>query len=172
MPLRKCHLGSNAYRLLTWDQEFFFSPVLLFLKREKNNAWYIHSTSRQPHPNLHNLTSALTCHVISQSAFTRRVSNFGGNNVSFEINFREKRISKYVHVQMALPKKIFKLMFFFFVMELPYLYLTATNDKEFTGIIYYYMRNFCNLVGLEQWYFSLIEIPTCENYKPFAGSGI
>ena len=73
---------------------------------------------------------------------------------------------------MALPKKIFKLMFFFFVMELPYLYLTATNDKEFTGIIYYYMRNFCNLVGLEQWYFSLIEIPTFENYKPFAGSGI
>ena len=57
-------------------------------------------------------------------------------------------------------------------MELPYLYLTATNDKEFTGIIYYYMRNFCNLVDLEQWYFSLIEIPTYENYKPFAGSGI
>ena len=25
--------------------------------------------------------------------------------VSFEINFREKKIFKYVHVQMALPKK-------------------------------------------------------------------
>ena len=46
-------------------------------------------------------------------AFTKRESNFGGNNVSFEINFREKRIFKYVHVQMALPKKGFKLMFFF-----------------------------------------------------------
>ena len=23
-------------------------------------------------------------------------------------------------------------------------------------ILYYYMRNFCNLIGLEQWYFSLI----------------
>ena len=23
-------------------------------------------------------------------------------------------------------------------------------------VLYYYMRNFCNLIGLEQWYFSLI----------------
>ena len=22
--------------------------------------------------------------------------------------------------------------------------------------LYYYMRNYCNLIGLEQWYFSLI----------------
>ena len=34
-------------------------------------------------------------------------SNFGTNNVSFEINFREKKIFKYVHVQMALPNKKF-----------------------------------------------------------------
>ena len=33
------------------------------------------------------------------------------------------------------------------------------------------MKNFYNLIGLEQWYFSL-KIPTCENYKPFAGSSI
>ena len=45
----------------------------------------------------------LTCHVISQSAFSRRESNFGENNVYFEINFREKKLFKYVHVQMALP---------------------------------------------------------------------
>ena len=32
-------------------------------------------------------------------------SNFGTNNVSFEINFRKKKIFKYVHVKMALPKK-------------------------------------------------------------------
>ena len=38
--------------------------------------------------------------------------------------------------------------------------------------VYYYMKNFCNLIGLEQWYFSLIEVPTCENYKPFVGSSI
>ena len=55
------------------------------------------------------------CHVISQSAFTRRESNFGGN------------------VQMALPKNIFKCFFFCDDMELPYLYLRATNNKEFTG---------------------------------------
>ena len=48
---------------------------------------------------------------ISQSAFARCESNFGGNDVSFEINFREKEIFKYVHVQMALPKKISKCFF-------------------------------------------------------------
>ena len=31
---------------------------------------------------------------------------------SFEINFKESKIFKYVHVQMALPKKIFKCLFF------------------------------------------------------------
>ena len=37
----------------------------------------------------------------------------------------------------------------------------------------YYKRNFCNLIGLEQWYFSLTwNTLTCENYKPFAGSSI
>ena len=70
-----------------------------------------------------------------QSAVTRRESNFGGNNVSFaEINFREEKIFKYV--QMALPKK--ENLNACFVMkycwlELLYLYLTATNNKEFTS---------------------------------------
>ena len=55
-------------------------------------------------------------------------------DVSFEINFREKKMFKYVHVQVAHPKKNFKCFFFFCDdMELPYLYLTATNNKEFTG---------------------------------------
>ena len=44
----------------------------------------------------------MTCHAISQSAFTIQESTFGANNVSFEINFRERKIFKYVHVQMAL----------------------------------------------------------------------
>ena len=42
---------------------------------------------------------------------------------------------KYVHVQMAPPKKnLFIYLFIFFGddVELPYLYLTATNNKEFT----------------------------------------
>ena len=38
---------------------FFFASLLLWREREKNNAWYIHLTSHQPPPNLHNLTSAL-----------------------------------------------------------------------------------------------------------------
>ena len=56
--------------------------------------------------------------------------------MSLEINFREKKIFKYVHVQMALPKKIFKCVVFlmkYCLLKLPYLYLTATNNKEFTG---------------------------------------
>ena len=28
--------------------------------------------------------------------------------------------------------------------------------QDIFRILYYYMRNFCNLIGLEQWYFSLI----------------
>ena len=69
--------------------------AILWPEREKNNAWYIYLT-----PHLHNLTSPLTCHVISQSAFTRRESNFGGSHVPFEINFKEEKIFKYVHVQI------------------------------------------------------------------------
>ena len=37
---------------------FFLASLLLWREREKNNAWYIHLTSHQPPPNLHNLTSA------------------------------------------------------------------------------------------------------------------
>ena len=47
--------------------------------------------------------------LANQRLFTRRESNFGGNNVSFEINSREKEIFKYV--QMALPKKSLNVFF-------------------------------------------------------------
>ena len=50
---------------ITWDQALLlllllllFASLLLWREREKNNAWYIHLTSHQPPPNLHNLTSA------------------------------------------------------------------------------------------------------------------
>ena len=33
--------------------------------------------------------------------------------------------------------------------------LFAAIDSELHSL-YYYMRNYCNLIGLEQWYFSLI----------------
>ena len=32
--------------------------------------------------------------------------------------------------------------------------MSAINPQ--LQLLYYYMRNFCNLIGLEQWYFSLI----------------
>ena len=38
------------------------------------------------------------------------LSNFGGKNVSFEINFREKKMCKYG--QLALAKKNFEMFFF------------------------------------------------------------
>ena len=38
--------------------------------------------------------------------------------------------------------------------------LTKHKNKDIKTLkldnLYYYMRNFCNLIGLEQWYFSLI----------------
>ena len=33
--------------------------------------------------------------------------------------------------------------------------LEDVNDTGFISL-YYYMKNYCNLIGLEQWYFSLI----------------
>ena len=54
--------------------------------------------------------------LANQHLITRQESNFGGNNVSFEMNFREKKIFKYV--QMAPPKTNFK--FFFGDEILPY----------------------------------------------------
>ena len=38
--------------------------------------------------------------------------------------------------------------------------------------LYYYMRNFCNLIGLEQGYFSLIWNAYMWKLQPFAGSSI
>ena len=44
------------------------------------------------------------------------------------------------------------------------------QSNDFISNLYYYMRNFCNLIGLE--HSASFEIPKCENYKPFAGSSI
>ena len=37
-------------------------------------------------------------------------------------------------------------------------YINTSNTEVITlsHMLYYYTRNFCNLIGLEQWYFSLI----------------
>ena len=53
------------------------------------------------------------------------------------------------------------------------IYITIKPKQEVTFYrLYYFMRNFCNLIDLEHWYFSLIWNTTCENYKAFAGSSI
>ena len=37
-----------------------------------------------------------------------------------------------------------------------YILLPHQVFQKYFDMLYYYMRNFCNLIGLEQWYFSLI----------------
>ena len=106
---------------VTWDLAlFFFASLLLWLARESNVC--------------------LTCHVISQSAFTRRESNFGANNVPFDINFREKKIFKYVHVQKPLPKKDFKCVFF-----RDEILLAEAAVPLFNNYKYEHVCRFCNL---------------------------
>ena len=56
---------------------------------------------------------------------------FGGNNVSFEINFWERKFLSTSMFRCRILKKIFN-AFFSDEMELLYLYLTATSNKEFT----------------------------------------
>ena len=47
---------------------------------------------------------------------------------------------------------------------------TAWNDLFST--LYYFMRNVCNLIGLEQWYFRLIWNTYMCKLQTFAGSSI
>ena len=35
-------------------------------------------------------------------------------------------------------------------------YCIQKSENDHFHPLYYYMRNFCKLIGLEQWYFSLI----------------
>ena len=92
----------------------FLASFLLWLEREKNNAWFIHSTSRQPPPNLHNVTSAWPVMLLANQHLP------DGNQILAGI----MSLLKYVHVQMALPKKCFKMFFFLFVMKYFYLELS------------------------------------------------
>ena len=80
--------------------------LLLWLEREKNNAWNIHLTNRQPPPNLHNLTSAWPVMLLANQRLPD-VNQILARmyDVSFEMSFKEEKIFKYVHVQMALHKE-------------------------------------------------------------------
>ena len=101
-----CFFGSRV----TWDQAlFYFLSFFLLLcfvgsRGKKNNAWYIYLTSRQPPPNLHNLTSAWPVMLLANKRLPY------GNQIlaqimSLEINFRGKKMFNYVHVQVAILKK-------------------------------------------------------------------
>ena len=98
--------GGRALWALTWDQALLLFFCFFGSRGEKIvpdtlNKFYL--TSSQPPPNVHNLTSTWPVMLLANKHIWE--SNFGTNNVSFEINFREKKIFKYVHVKMALPKK-------------------------------------------------------------------
>ena len=78
----------------------------------------------------HYLMSALTGHVISQSALTRQESNFGRNNGSImsllkSILGKRKFLSRSMFRWHFLKKFFKRFLFFGDEMELPYLYLTA-----------------------------------------------
>ena len=115
---------------ITWDQALLlllllFASFLLWREREKNNAWYIHLTSHQPPPNLHNLTSAWPVMLLANQRLP------DGNQILVGImSLSPKSIlgkRKFLSTcRWRFLKKTFKCFFF-------YLYLTATNNKEFTS---------------------------------------
>ena len=51
-------------------------------------------------------------------------------------------------------------------------FLSSLGTKFHFHHLYYYMRNYCNLIGLEQWYFSLIWNTYMWKLQTFAGSSI
>ena len=45
---------------------------------------------------------------------------------------------------------------FFLLPTLPTTQSSSVERSRVFFALYYYMKNFCNLIGLEQWYFGLI----------------
>ena len=83
-----CHALS---KMLTWDQAL----LLLFcffgsLAREGKNAWYIHLTSHQPPPYLHNLTSAWPVMLLANQRLPYGNQIFAGMSLSKSILGKRK----------------------------------------------------------------------------------
>ena len=118
---------------ITWDQALLlllllllllFASLLLWREREKNNAWYIHLTNHQPPPNLHNLTSAWPVMLLANQRLPDGNQIFVGIMSLSPKSILGKR--KFLSTcRWCFPKKKFKCFFC--------LYLTATNNKEFTS---------------------------------------
>ena len=118
---------------ITWDQALLlllllllFASLLLWREREKNNDWYIHLTSHQPPPNLHNLTSAWPFMLLANQQLPDGNQIFVGIMSLSPKSILGKRKFLSTCRWRFLKKKLN--VFFFF-----YLYLTATNNKEFTS---------------------------------------
>ena len=110
----------------------FFFCFFASLAREgkKNNAWYIYLTSSQPPPNLHNLTSAWPVMLLANKRLPY------GNQILARIMSLLKSIlgkRKFLNTSMFRWRFLIKnFLMKYCSLKLPYLYLTATDDKEFT----------------------------------------
>ena len=112
----RCRRHTWVEFVVTWDQVLFFSAsLLLWLEREKNSAWYIHLTSYQPPPNLHNLTSAWPVMLLANQRLRHGNQILGGiMSLSKSILGKRKFLSTF---RWRFLKKIFKRFFFFFAMK-------------------------------------------------------
>ena len=101
-----------------------FASLLPWREREKNNAWYIHLTSHQPPPNLHNLTSAWPVMLLANQRLPH------GNQILVGIMslLPKSKLGKRKFLSTCGWRFLKKNLNVFF-----YLYLTATNNKEFTS---------------------------------------
>ena len=85
-------------------------------------------------------------------------------DISFNIACRELKIAQIVSLN-----QLFKLLNFLVCIygrglcELSHMLVSKNVNSDISKdslivlcSLYYYMRNFCNLISLEQWYFSLI----------------
>ena len=144
---------------LTWDQALFyflfflFASLLLWLEREKNYAWYIYLTSCQPPPNLHNLTSAWPVTLLANKHLPYR------NQILARIMSLLKSIlgkRKFLSTSMfrwCFLKKILMCCFCDEILlaeaAIPLIYLTATNNKEFTDLYWLKLVDF--VLCWKQW---------------------
>ena len=90
--------------------------------------------------------------LANQHLITRQESNFGGNNVSFEMNFRENKIFKFVYLAAKSFSFFFLFHFFFTDSELP-----RNSDVSFKQMIvfhhmyHYYKFHYLRLNGPLWW---------------------
>ena len=102
-----------TYYYLTWDQAFIFFIFLLFSffgsRGKKNSGWYIHLTSHQLPPNLHNVTSAWPVMLLANQRLRH------GNQILAGIMSLSKSILGKRKFLSTFLKKNLNVFFFFFL---------------------------------------------------------